>query len=183
MSSLSFTRLDVVAYGTSSQLCSSCRLCWCKSSLSNCGLLSEHVQADSRAATVLRLQASVQILQSLRLKVIRRHNSVSTSRLSTCWHCNEQVLRQGLFAGPTFRAEQSNTSRHLAEFWMIEPEMAFADLKRDIAAAEAYLKHCLQYILENCQEDLSFFQKQYNADLIERLQVCCFVYCRLNHLA
>ena len=55
---------------------------------------------------------------------------------------------------------------------MIEPEMAFADLRRDIAAAEAYLKHCLHYILEHCQEDLDFFQKQYNAGLRERLQVC-----------
>ena len=54
---------------------------------------------------------------------------------------------------------------------MIEPEMAFADLRRDIAAAEAYLKHCLQYILDHCQEDLDFFQEQYNADLKERLQV------------
>ena len=77
-------------------------------------------------------------------------------------------------AGPTFRAEQSNTSRHLAEFWMIEPEMAFADLSRDIAAAEAYLKHCLRYVLENCQEDLEFFQKQYNDGLKARLQVAAF---------
>jgi hypothetical protein len=74
-------------------------------------------------------------------------------------------------AGPTFRAEQSNTSRHLAEFWMIEPEMAFADLARDIAAAEAYLKHCLTYILQHCNEDLDFFQKQYDSTLKERLQV------------
>jgi asparaginyl-tRNA synthetase len=74
-------------------------------------------------------------------------------------------------AGPTFRAEQSNTSRHLAEFWMIEPEMAFADLARDIAAAEAYLKHCLTYVLQHCGEDLDFFQKQYDSSLKERLQV------------
>lgn len=50
--------------------------------------------------------------------------------------------------GPTFRAENSNTSRHLAEFWMIEPELAFADLADDMACAEAYLKHCVKYILE-----------------------------------
>jgi asparaginyl-tRNA synthetase len=50
--------------------------------------------------------------------------------------------------GPTFRAENSNTSRHLAEFWMIEPELAFADLSDDMACAEAYLKHCVRYILE-----------------------------------
>lgn len=50
--------------------------------------------------------------------------------------------------GPTFRAENSNTSRHLAEFWMIEPELAFADLADDMACAEAYLKHCVKYIME-----------------------------------
>ena len=50
--------------------------------------------------------------------------------------------------GPTFRAENSNTSRHLAEFWMIEPELAFADLADDMACAEAYLKHCVTYIME-----------------------------------
>lgn len=52
--------------------------------------------------------------------------------------------------GPTFRAENSNTSRHLAEFWMIEPELAFADLADDMACAEAYLKHCVNYIMEVC---------------------------------
>lgn len=50
--------------------------------------------------------------------------------------------------GPTFRAENSNTSRHLAEFWMIEPELAFADLADTMACAEAYLKHCVRYVLE-----------------------------------
>jgi asparaginyl-tRNA synthetase len=61
--------------------------------------------------------------------------------------------------GPTFRAENSNTSRHLAEFWMIEPEMAFADLKDDMQCAEKYLKYCLHYVLEHCREDLEFFDK------------------------
>lgn len=50
--------------------------------------------------------------------------------------------------GPTFRAENSNTSRHLAEFWMIEPELAFADLADNMACAEAYLKHCVKYLME-----------------------------------
>lgn len=50
--------------------------------------------------------------------------------------------------GPTFRAENSNTSRHLAEFWMIEPELAFADLADDMSCAEAYLKHCVNYVME-----------------------------------
>lgn len=72
--------------------------------------------------------------------------------------------------GPTFRAENSNTSRHLAEFWMIEPEMAFADLEDDMACAQAYLKHCVAHVLTHCQSDLGFFEKQYEAGLIKRLQ-------------
>ncbi|UZQ55634.1 asparagine--tRNA ligase [Trichothermofontia sichuanensis B231] len=59
--------------------------------------------------------------------------------------------------GPTFRAENSNTSRHLAEFWMIEPEMAFCDLEGNMALAEAFLKFVFQRVLETCQEDLEFF--------------------------
>ena len=72
--------------------------------------------------------------------------------------------------GPTFRAENSNTSRHLAEFWMIEPEMAFADLNDDMDCAEAYLKFVLKYVLENCQEDMQFFDKFISQGLIERIQ-------------
>lgn len=72
--------------------------------------------------------------------------------------------------GPTFRAENSNTSRHLAEFWMIEPEMAFADINDDMDCAEAYLKYVLKYILDNCQEDMQFFDKYISQGLIERLQ-------------
>ncbi|KAL3140446.1 hypothetical protein ABBQ38_004705 [Trebouxia sp. C0009 RCD-2024] len=72
--------------------------------------------------------------------------------------------------GPTFRAENSNTSRHLAEFWMIEPEMAFADLASDMDCAEAYLKHCLQYVIEHCREDLDFFAQQNDKSLVQRLQ-------------
>lgn len=72
--------------------------------------------------------------------------------------------------GPTFRAENSNTSRHLAEFWMIEPEMAFADLKADMECAESYLKFCVQYALDNCKEDLEFFDKFIENGLIARLQ-------------
>src|SRR5215471_19095135 len=59
--------------------------------------------------------------------------------------------------GPTFRAENSNTPRHLAEFWMIEPEMAFAELKDNMALAEEFLKSTIQYVLERCREDLEFF--------------------------
>lgn len=72
--------------------------------------------------------------------------------------------------GPTFRAENSNTSRHLAEFWMIEPEMAFADLKADMECAESYLKFCVKYVLEHCQEDLEFFDKFIENGLLARLQ-------------
>jgi asparaginyl-tRNA synthetase len=61
--------------------------------------------------------------------------------------------------GPTFRAEWSNTSRHLAEFWMIEPEMCFADIYDDMECAENYLKYCLKYVIENNMEDLEFLDK------------------------
>lgn len=59
--------------------------------------------------------------------------------------------------GPTFRAENSNTSRHLAEFWMVEPEMAFCDLQGDMDLAEAFLKHIFKYVLDHCEEDMQFF--------------------------
>jgi asparaginyl-tRNA synthetase len=72
--------------------------------------------------------------------------------------------------GPTFRAENSNTSRHLAEFWMIEPEMAFADINDNQDLAEAYLKFVLKYALEHCQEDLQFFEKHVSKELLSRLQ-------------
>ncbi len=71
---------------------------------------------------------------------------------------------------PTFRAENSNTSRHLAEFWMIEPEMAFADLKDDMECAESYLKFCLKYVLDRCNEDLEFFDQFIESGVINRLQ-------------
>lgn len=72
--------------------------------------------------------------------------------------------------GPTFRAENSNTSRHLAEFWMIEPEMAFADLHDNMACAESYLKFLLNYVLERCPEDMTFFNQYISPGLLERLQ-------------
>lgn len=72
--------------------------------------------------------------------------------------------------GPTFRAENSNTSRHLAEFWMIEPEMAFADINDNMDSAEGYLKYVLKYILDNCPEDMQFFEKHVSPGLLERLQ-------------
>jgi asparaginyl-tRNA synthetase len=72
--------------------------------------------------------------------------------------------------GPTFRAENSNTSRHLAEFWMIEPEMAFADINDNMDNAEAYLKFVLNYVLQNCAEDMQFFEKHVSNGLLERLR-------------
>ncbi|MBX9922654.1 MAG: asparagine--tRNA ligase [Rhabdochlamydiaceae bacterium] len=72
--------------------------------------------------------------------------------------------------GPTFRAENSNTSRHLAEFWMIEPELAFADLQDDMECAESYLQFVIDYILKNCLEDLEFFDAFIEKGLIARLQ-------------
>ena len=71
--------------------------------------------------------------------------------------------------GPTFRAENSNTTRHLAEFWMIEPEMAFYDIKDNMDLAEDFLKYLICYLLENCSDDLEFLQKMYDNELIERL--------------
>lgn len=72
--------------------------------------------------------------------------------------------------GPTFRAENSNTSRHLAEFWMIEPEMAFADINDNMNCAEAYIKYILDYVLKNCTEDMAFFDKHISEGIISRLQ-------------
>ncbi|KAM7272744.1 hypothetical protein ACFE04_027407 [Oxalis oulophora] len=71
--------------------------------------------------------------------------------------------------GPTFRAENSNTSRHLAEFWMIEPELAFADLNDDMACATAYLQYVVRHILENCKEDMDFFNTWIEKGIINRL--------------
>ena len=73
--------------------------------------------------------------------------------------------------GPTFRAENSNTSRHLAEFWMIEPEIAFADLQDNMNLAEDYLHHVLDHILQKNVEDLEFFDKFIEKGLIERLRL------------
>lgn len=72
--------------------------------------------------------------------------------------------------GPTFRAENSNTPRHLAEFWMIEPEMAFYELKDNMDLAEEFIKYLVKYALENCNDDLEFLQNMYDKELIERLR-------------
>jgi asparaginyl-tRNA synthetase len=72
--------------------------------------------------------------------------------------------------GPTFRAENSNTPRHLAEFWMIEPEMAFYDLTDNMDLAEDFVKYLIRYALENCQEDLEFLNNMIDKALLERLK-------------
>lgn len=69
--------------------------------------------------------------------------------------------------GPTFRAENSNTSRHLAEFWMIEPEMAFCDLREDMDLAEAFLKYVFKYVMEKCQDDMEFFNERIDKSVLE----------------
>ena len=71
--------------------------------------------------------------------------------------------------GPTFRAENSNTPRHLAEFWMIEPEVAFIDLKDLMALEEDFIKYCVRWALEHCQDDLDFLNKRIDKSLLERL--------------
>jgi len=72
--------------------------------------------------------------------------------------------------GPTFRAENSNTPRHLAEFWMIEPEMAFYDLKDNMDLAEEFVKYLIRYALDNCREDLEFLNNMIDKALLERLK-------------
>ena len=72
--------------------------------------------------------------------------------------------------GPTFRAENSNTARHAAEFWMIEPEMAFCDLDGDLEVMEAMVKHIIRRVMERCPDDLAFFNSFVDKGLLERLQ-------------
>lgn len=72
--------------------------------------------------------------------------------------------------GPTFRAENSNTPRHLAEFWMIEPEMSFYDIKDNMDLAEDFLKYLVKYALDHCKDDLEFLNNMYDKELLARLQ-------------
>ena len=84
--------------------------------------------------------------------------------------------------GPTFRAENSNTSRHLAEFWMIEPEVAFNEIKENMDLAEEMLQYLVQYALDNCADDLAFLNEQYDKELLSRLQfVVANKFERLNY--
>ena len=72
--------------------------------------------------------------------------------------------------GPTFRAENSNTPRHLSEFWMIEPEMAFYDITDNMDLAEEFVKYCIAYALEHCRKDIEFLAEHFDKELIERLE-------------
>ena len=72
--------------------------------------------------------------------------------------------------GPTFRAENSNTPRHLSEFWMIEPEVAFFDIDDNMALAEEFVKYCIRYALDHCREDIEFLAEHFDKDLINRLE-------------
>ncbi len=71
--------------------------------------------------------------------------------------------------GPTFRAENSNTPRHLAEFWMIEPEVAFFEIEDNMQLAQDFIQHCIRWALDNCKDDIEFLAKMYDNDLIDRL--------------
>ena len=72
--------------------------------------------------------------------------------------------------GPTFRAENSNTPRHLAEFWMIEPEVAFLEIEENMDLAEDFIKHCVRWALEHCADDITFLAEHYDKELVERLK-------------
>lgn len=72
--------------------------------------------------------------------------------------------------GPTFRAENSNTPRHLAEFWMIEPEVAFYEIEENMQLAEDFIKHCLQWALDNCMDDIQFLNDMFDKELINRIK-------------
>ena len=84
--------------------------------------------------------------------------------------------------GPTFRAENSNTPRHLAEFWMIEPEMAFYELEDNMALAEEFLKFIIRYVLEHCREDLEFFNERIEKTVLRHLGACRGIKIRPHYL-
>ena len=94
-------------------------------------------------------------------------NLTVSGQLNVETYC--MALRNVYTVGPTFRAENSNTPRHAAEFWMIEPEIAFADLKDDMRLAEDMLKYIINYCLENAPEEMEFFNKFIDNGLLERL--------------
>ena len=83
--------------------------------------------------------------------------------------CYALAFRTVYTFGPTFRAEKSNTSRHAAEFWMVEPEIAFADLQDDMELAEAMLKYVIKYVMDECPEEMAFFNQFIEKGLLDKL--------------
>jgi len=95
-------------------------------------------------------------------------NLTVSGQLAVETHC--MAFRNVYTFGPTFRAENSNTPRHAAEFWMIEPEIAFADLEDDMNLAEDMLKYLITYVMEECPAELEFFDQRIDKGLLERLR-------------
>ena len=97
----------------------------------------------------------------------------TSANLTVSGQLNAEIFAQAFSRvytfGPTFRAENSNTPRHAAEFWMIEPEIAFADLQDDMELAEAMVKYVIRYVLERCPEEMAFFNQFIDKGLLERL--------------
>jgi asparaginyl-tRNA synthetase len=95
------------------------------------------------------------------------------SSLTVSGQLEGELAAMGLGAiytfGPTFRAENSNTPRHLAEFWMIEPEVAFNEIKENMDLAEDFIKYCVQWALDNCRDDIQFLNDMFDKELIDRL--------------
>jgi asparaginyl-tRNA synthetase len=99
----------------------------------------------------------------------QKHTSLTVSGQLEA-ECMAMAFGKVYTFGPTFRAEKSYTQRHAAEFWMIEPEIAFADLQDDMELAEAMMKFVIRYVMETCPDDIAFFNKFIDNGLIERLQ-------------
>lgn len=143
-------------------------------------------QVDAEVAKLLQAKGDIEALKSTgasKSLPINKDGSIDYSKdffskpsfLTVSGQLNGEIMACAVndvyTFGPTFRAENSNTSRHLAEFWMVEPEMAFANLNDDMDCAEAYLKYCINHVLEHCDEDLEFFEKNVSKDnLRERLR-------------
>jgi len=99
----------------------------------------------------------------------QKHTSLTVSGQLEA-ECMAMAFGKVYTFGPTFRAEKSYTQRHAAEFWMIEPEIAFADLKDDMKLAEAMMKFVIRYVMETCPDDIAFFNQFIDKGLVERLQ-------------
>lgn len=99
----------------------------------------------------------------------QKHTSLTVSGQLEA-ECMAMAFGKVYTFGPTFRAEKSYTQRHAAEFWMIEPEIAFADLNDDMVLAESMIKFIIRYVMETCPDDIAFFNQFVDKGLVERLQ-------------